>query len=205
MHGLAPYFLGGLTAVALTNLFATIPVSDPATGVTPARAEPASLIIPDRSHKGDRLVSRAGGGRKVVVTLIEVVGGRHKVTVYRDRDGHAVFTSDPRRGLSLAVKNAVLPQVTIGDDQNSNVVPRNTELAPVSDPDAASKPPPLAPGCEPAVSPLAGPVLARQASRCVAVLEGLPKWDALSVGPVDVRARIWRRPVPTGGPPAGTA
>jgi hypothetical protein len=179
MNGLAPYFLGGLAAVALTNLFATIPGSDPATGVTLARAESAPVIILDRSHKGDRLVSRAGSGRKAVVTVIEVVGTSHKVTVYRDRDGHAVFTSDPRRGLSLAVKNALLPQVTIRDDQDSYVVPPNTGLAPVSAPDAVLKPAPLAPGCEPAVSALAAPVLARRASRCVAVLDGLPKWAAL--------------------------
>jgi len=179
MHGLAPYFLGGLAAVALTNLFATIPGSHPATGVTPARAEVAPLIIPDRSHKGDRLVSRAGAARKAVVTVIEVAGERHKFTVYRDSDGHVLFSSDPRRGLSLAVKNAVLPQVTIRDDQNTQVIPQNTQLAPVSEPDAASKPPALAPGCEPAVSALAAPVLARRASRCVAALHVLAKSAAL--------------------------
>jgi hypothetical protein len=174
MHGLAPYFLGGLAAVALANLFGTLPGNDPAAGVTPARAETASLIIPERSHKGDRLAPRAGVGRKAVVSVIEVVGGHNKVTVYRDRDGHVLFSSNPRRSVTLAVKNAVLPQVTIGDDQDP-VVPQNT---PVSDPDAASKLPPLAPGCEPAVSPLAAPLLARQASRCVAVLYGLAKWAA---------------------------
>jgi hypothetical protein len=174
MHGLAPYFLGGLAAVALANLFATLPGNDPAAGVTPARAETASLIIPERSHKGDRLAPRTGVGRKAVVSVIEVVGGHNKVTVYRDRDGHVLFSSNPRRSVTLAVKNAVLPQVMIGDDQDP-VVPQNT---PVSDPDAASKLPPLAPGCEPAVSPLAAPLLARRPSRCVAVLYGLAKWAA---------------------------
>jgi hypothetical protein len=179
MHGLAPYFLGGLAAVALTNLFATIPGSDPATGVTPARAEAAPLTVLDRSHKGDRMVSRAEAGRKAVVTVVEVVGGRYKLTVYRDSGGHVLFSSDPRRGVSLAVKNAVLPQVTIRDDQNTSVGPQNTKLAPVSEPDAASKLPPLAPGCEPAVSALAAPVLARRASRCVAALHVLAKSAAL--------------------------
>jgi hypothetical protein len=174
MHGLAPYFLGGLAAVALANLFADIPGNDPAAGVTPARAETASPIIPERAHKGDRLASRAGVGRKAVVSVIEVVGGHNKVTVYRDRDGHVLFTSNPRRSVTLAVKNAVLPQVTIDDNQDP-IVPQNTELSPVSDPEAASKPPLLAPGCEPAVSPLAAPVLAGRASRCVAVLDGLAK------------------------------
>jgi hypothetical protein len=177
MHGLAPYFLGGLAAVTLANLFATFPGNDPAAGVTRARAETPSLIIPERSHKGDRLASRAGVGRKAVVSSIEVVGGHNKVTVYRDRDGHVLFSSNPRRSVTLAVKNALLPQVTIRDDQDP-VVPQNTELAPPSDPDAASQPPPLAPGCEPAVSPLAAPLLARQPSRCVAVLYGSAKWAA---------------------------
>jgi len=171
MNGLAPYFLGGLAAVALTNVFATIPGSHPPAGVTPARAEAAPLIIPERAHKGDRLMSVAGPGRKAVVTLIEVVGGSHKVTLYRDGHGHVVFTSDPRRSVSRAVKDAVLPQVMIRDDQNTEVVPQATKLAPVSAPDAGSKPAPLAPGCEPAVSVLAAPVLARRASRCVAELD----------------------------------
>ncbi|HXW28839.1 MAG TPA: hypothetical protein VEK55_05685, partial [Xanthobacteraceae bacterium] len=58
------------------------------------------------------------------------------------------------------------------------LVPQNTELAPISNPDAASQPAPLAPGCEPAVSPLAAPLLARQPSRCVAVLDSLATWVA---------------------------
>ena len=173
MHGLAPYFLGGLAAVVLTNLFATIPGSDPATGVTAARADVVSLTIPERSHKGDRLVPRAGAGHKTAVSLIQVVGGRHQMVFYRDREGHVLFTSDPRRGVTRAVKDVVLPQVTIRDDESTPLVPQNTELAPISNPDAASQPAPLAPGCEPAVSPLAAPLLARQPSRCVAVLDSL--------------------------------
>jgi hypothetical protein len=178
MHGLAPYFLGGLAAVALTNLFATIPGSHPAAGVTAARAEVVSVTTPDRSHKGDRLASHARAGRKAVVSVVEVLGGRHQVVFYRDREGHVLFTSDPRRSVTRVVKDAVLPQVTIRDDEDSPVVPQNTEIPPVSDPDAASQPAPLAPGCEPAVSALAAPVLARRASRCIAVLDGPSKWAA---------------------------
>jgi hypothetical protein len=176
MHGLAPYFLGGLAAVVLTNLFATIPGTHPAAGVTAARAEVVSVTIPDRSHKGDRLASPARAGRKTVVSVVEVVGGRHQVVFYRDREGHVLFTSDPRRSVTRAMKDVVLPQVTIRDHENTPVVPQNTGIPPVSDPDAASQPAPLAPGCEPAVSALAAPVLARRASRCVAVLDGLTNW-----------------------------
>jgi hypothetical protein len=178
MHGLAPYFLGGLAAVVLTNLFATIPGSDPATSVAATRAEGVSLTIVDRTHKGDRLASHAGGGRKAVVSVVEVLGGRHQVVFYRDREGHVLFTSDPRRSVTRAVKDAVLPQVTIRDNQNTPVAPQNTEIPPVSAPDAASQPAPLAPGCEPAVSPLAAPILARKPSRCVALLDGLAKGAA---------------------------
>jgi hypothetical protein len=177
MHGLAPYFLGGLAAVVLTNLFATSPGSDPATGVTAARADVVSVTVPDRTHKGDRLASHAGAGRKAVVSVVEVVGGRHQVVFYRDREGHVLFTSDPRRSVTRAVKDVVLPQVTIRDDANTPVIPQNTESPRVSPP-ATSQPGPLAPGCEPAVSPLAAPVLARQPSRCVALLDGLAKWAA---------------------------
>lgn len=178
MHGLAPYFLGGLAAVVLTNLFASIPGNDPASGVTAARADVVSLTIPERSHKGDRLVPRAGAGHKTAVSVIEVVGGRHQMVFYRDREGHVLFTSDPRRGVTRAVKDVVLPQVTIRADESAPVVPQNTELAPISNPDAASQPAALAPGCEPAVSPLAAPVLARQPSRCLAVFDSLATWVA---------------------------
>jgi hypothetical protein len=176
MHGLAPYFLGGLVAVTLTNWFVTIPGSDPVPRASAARAEAALLTIPDRTHKGDRLASRAGPARKVVVSAIEVVGGRRAAIVYRDRDGHVLFRSDPLSHVTLAVKNAVLPAVTIRDVQNPHVAPQNLHVAPVSDP---SDPGPLAPGCDSAVSPLAAPLLARKPSRCVASLDGLAQRAAL--------------------------
>jgi hypothetical protein len=186
MHGLAPYFLGGLVAVTLTNWFATIPGSDPAPGAFAAHAQAGLLTTPERSHKGDRLAPPAASGRKVVVSAVEVVGAHRTSIVYRDRDGHVLFRSDPLRHVTLAVKNAVLPQVTIRDDQNTRVAPQNprvapqnTHVAPISAPDAASDPGPLAPGCDSAVSPLAAPLLARKASRCLASLDGLANRAAL--------------------------
>ena len=183
MHGLAPYFLGGLVAVTLTNWFATIPGSD--LGAFAARAQAALLTTPERSHKGDRLAPPAASAGKVVVSAIEVVGAHRTSIVYRDRDGRVLFRSDPLRHVTLAVKNAVLPQVTIRDQntgvapQNTHAAPPNTHAAPVSDPDAAADPGPLAPGCDSAVSPLAAPVLARKPSRCLASLDGLVKRAAL--------------------------
>ena len=186
MHGLAPYFLGGLVAVTLTNWFATIPGSDPTPGAFTPHAQAGLLTTPERSHKGDRLAPPAVSGRKVVVSAVEVVGARRTSIVYRDRDGHVLFRSDPLRHVTLAVKNAVLPQVTIRDDQNTRVAPQNPHVAPQNPhvapsaaPDAASDPGPLAPGCDSAVSPLAAPLLARKPSRCLASLDGLPKRAAL--------------------------
>ena len=97
MHGLAPYFLGGLVAVTLTNWFATIPGSDPAPGAFAARAQAALLTTSERSHKGDRLAPPVASGRKVVVSAIEVVGARRTSIVYRDRDGPVLFRSDTLR------------------------------------------------------------------------------------------------------------
>ena len=179
MQGLAPYFLGGLVAVTLTNWFVTIPGSDPAPGAFAAHAQAGLLTTPERSHKGDRLAPPAASGRKVVVSAVEVVGARRTSIVYRDRDGHVLFRSDPLRHVTLAVKNAVLPQVTIRDDQNTHVAPQNPHVAPSAAPDAASDPGPLAPGCDSAVSPLAAPLLARKASRCLASLDGLANRAAL--------------------------
>jgi hypothetical protein len=171
MHGLGPYFLGGLTAVVLMNVFATIPGVDPAAGLT-AAAESTSLTIPERSHKSDRLASRVVSQRKATVTAIEVVGLSHTAIVYRDRDGRVLFRSDPLSNVTLVVKDVALPQVTIRDDQN-------TDVAPVSVPGAASEPAPLADGCDSAVSPLAAPLLARRASRCVAAIDGGARLAAL--------------------------
>ena len=186
MHGLAPYFLGGLVAVTLTNWFATIPGSDPTPGAFAAHAQAGLLTTPERSHKGDRLAPPAASGRKVVVSAVEVVGARRTSIVYRDRDGHVLFRNDPLRHVTLAVKNAVLPQVTIRDDQNTRVAPQNPHVAPQNPhvapsaaPDAASDPGPLAPGCDSAVSPLAAPLLARKPSRCLASLDGSPRRAAL--------------------------
>jgi hypothetical protein len=165
MHGLAPYFLGGLTAAALMNWFATIPGVDPDAGVSTARAETVLLTIPERSHKGDRLASRTLVRRKAVIAAIEVGGVHHTVVVYRDRDGRVLFKSDPLTDMTVVAKDVVLPQVTIHDNQNTNV-------APVTIPDSASKPAPLAAGCDSAVSPLAAPLLARLPSRCIAAIDG---------------------------------
>jgi hypothetical protein len=172
MHGLAPYFLGGLTAVVLMNCFATVPGVDPAREVTAARADPMRLTIAERSHKGDRLVSRAVSGPKAMVSAIEVVGLRQQAVVYRDRDGRVLFRSDPLSNVTLVAKDVVLPQVTIHDDQKIDVAPANV-------PGRTTEPAPLAAGCEPAVSPLAAPLLARRASRCVAANDGPVKPAAL--------------------------
>jgi len=172
MHGLGPYFLGGLAAVVLMNCLATIPGINPAAGFTTAAAEPTALTIPERAHKSDRLASRSVSQRKTVITAIEVVGLRHAAIVYRDRDGRLLFKSDPLSNVTLVAKDVVLPQVTIRDDQNADV-------APISVPGAASEPAPLADGCDSAVSPLAAPVLARQPSRCVAAIDGGSKRAAL--------------------------
>jgi hypothetical protein len=171
MHGLGPYFLGGLAAAVLMNCVATIPGIDPAGSAT-AAAEPTSLTISARVHKGDRLASRPVSQRKTVITSIEVVGLSHTAIVYRDRDGRLLFKSDPMSNVTLVAKDVVLPQVTIRDDQN-------TDVAPISVPGAASEPVPLADGCDSAVSPLAAPVLARQPSRCIAAIDGGTQWAAL--------------------------
>src|SRR5262249_12580087 len=164
--------------------FPTLPASTPTPGAFAPHAQAGLLTPPERSHKGDRLAPPAASGRKVVVSAVEVVGAHRTSIVYRDRDGHVLFRSDPLRHVTLAVKNVLLPQVTIRDDQNTRVAPQNPRVAPqnvapISAPDAASAPGPLAPGCDSAVSPLAAPLLARKASRCLASLDGLANRAAL--------------------------
>jgi hypothetical protein len=158
MHGLAPYFLGGLAAAALMNCLA-----GPAAWVRSAPASITPTTILEHAHKGDRLPVPALAGPKASVNSIEV-GGQHRTAIiYRDREGRVVFRSDPLARVTLVARDVVLPQVTFRGHGKTYIIPLEA-------PSEASKPPPLAAGCDSAVSPLAAPLLARQPSRCIAAI-----------------------------------
>jgi len=154
MHGLAPYIIGALAAVLL---------SDYLTG--PATPFPHAPLA-DRLYKRDRLsVPKPGGHTPIAV--VEVVGLQDTAIVYRDRDGHELFRTDPLSNVTVVAKDVVLPELTVKQSEHAAVVP-------VQPADPASRRRSLE--CDPAALPPSARVPA--ASRCVKATVGVSQFAA---------------------------
>jgi len=121
----------------------------------------------DRAHKGDRLASpkRSGAQDRSVVTTVEVVGVRDTAIVYRNRDGSILFRTDPVANVTIVAKDATLPEVTVRE--HSQAVPQKVPVKTLREGDKDKR----LEGCDPLVSPLAGP-LSQVPSRCIAGIAG---------------------------------
>ncbi|MFL4970307.1 MAG: hypothetical protein ACJ8FU_18770 [Xanthobacteraceae bacterium] len=121
----------------------------------------------DRAHKGDRLASpkRSGAQDRSVVTTVEVIGVRDTAIVYRNRDGTILFRTDPVANVTIVAKDATLPEVTVRE--HSEAVPQKVPVKTLREGDKDKR----LEGCDPLVSPLAGP-LSQVPSRCIAGIAG---------------------------------
>jgi hypothetical protein len=168
MHPLAGLASGFLGTVGLLSLA----ISGPASWqiVSSALSAPVARTTADqldRSHKGDRLAApqRAVAQDRPVVTTVEVVGVRDTAIVYRSRDGSVLFRTDPLANVTIVAKDSSLPEVTVRE--HSEAVPERRPVKTLREGDKDKR----LEGCDPLVSPLAGP-LSQVPGRCIAGLAG---------------------------------
>jgi hypothetical protein len=122
----------------------------------------------DRSAKGDLLTSaRVGPRQSPAIASVDIAGGGSPLVVYRDQDGQVLFSADPIAQETTFSKDFQLPaRLTI----QTAVQPLPQRPVTPSAPTSAREPkrePKLLIGCEPTVSPLAAPALARLSGRCL--------------------------------------
>jgi hypothetical protein len=166
MIGYGLRVFGGL-ATAVVGMLLLIAAADRAFPTNQALAEGGTSARIDRANKGDRM-PRADSARiqdQKRIATVEVVGIRDAAIVYRDRDGHVLFSTDPVSNTTIVVKNVALPAVTIRETHQSAVEVRSLERARPAVPNAQPTD-----GCEPAVSAVTTPSLAAIASRCLTSL-----------------------------------
>ena len=129
----------------------------------------------DRSPKGDRLVGHkpSAAQDRSVVTTVEVVGIRDTAIIYRNRDGSILFRTDPLANVTIVAKDAKLPEVTVRE--HSEAVPKKVPVKTLREGDKEKR----LEGCDPLVSPLAGP-LSQVPSRCIAGIAAGRKFAMLT-------------------------
>jgi hypothetical protein len=168
MIGYGLRVLGGL-ATAFVGMLLLIAAADrmfPAGGEAFASVGTSAGI--NRTNKADR-TPRSDSARvqdQKRIATVEVVGISAAAIVYRDRDGHVLFSTDPVANTTIVVKNVALPAVTIRETQQSAVEVISLDRARPAVPNAQP-----AEGCEPAVSAVTMPSLAGISSRCLTSLK----------------------------------
>jgi hypothetical protein len=143
-------------------------------------ADGGTTSVVDRARKGDRMpVAAVSRERDRVISAVEVIGLRDAAVVYRDRDDHILFRTDPLANATVVARGVVLPQVTIRDIPRAptgTATPSSiVEIKPVS-PSAApgvkiDREKKIPEGCDPAFSPLAESARASNfTTRCLAAI-----------------------------------
>jgi hypothetical protein len=163
-----PYLMGGLAAVSLLELGpATVNKALSMSGIGPHHG-PQLTQISNASRKGDRLDHPRIAPNPPDIATVELVGLRQTAIVYRDRDGHELFRTDPLSNVTVVAKGLVLPSVTVRERGDSQVIPLPLPMAPSAVP--PRKPTGPAFGCESSFSPVAAPSMAHHTGRCIASL-----------------------------------
>jgi hypothetical protein len=122
----------------------------------------------DRSVKADRMPANTSvhsSGKHIAA--VEVVGLHDAAIVYRDREGHVLFSTDPMANVTVVTKNLLLPEVTVRETTESQVerVPVEKTRAPNGD----NQPP--VQGCESGLSPDISPTFPTTKDRCIVQLK----------------------------------
>ena len=149
----------------------------------------ATAASVNRTQKSDRAaIALAARDQARSITTVEVVGLRDAAIVYRDREGHVLYQTDPLTNVTMISKGVVLPEITVRETASSTVRPVATEVTPVTvqrpenRPTASSRDPqpqpaslpaappkrmPIPEGCDPAASPIAAPQMSHILSKCM--------------------------------------
>jgi hypothetical protein len=141
---------------------------------SPVPVGPIATAI-DRTNKTDALpVQPSAPASRHRVAVIEVVGVRDASIVYRDREGQVLFRTDPLSNVTVVVKNAALPEVTVRETVRTKVdeVPLRAPRVPAKKPDAPV-------GCETPFGPLDSPSPPAAIDRCISDAGAPTKFSAV--------------------------
>lgn len=138
-----------------------------------------SQTVVNRVVKGDKIpVTQISPAReRNTISVIEVIGVSGAAVIYRDRDGQLLFKTDPVSNVTVVAKNTVLPEITVRETEQNEVMPVPVDL-PKSKPAAVRELPSagsvpastskrIPEGCESAFSPFLVPSQAKKAGRCL--------------------------------------
>ena len=163
------YMVGGLAAVASWSMVAP---PDPHGGPSSISAAfqaldqaPQSAPTINRAAKGGLLAAPRAGDQTTVAS-IEVVGVHDAAIIYRDREGHVLYRTDPVSNVTVIAKGVKLPDITVRQHVGSS-----TRRVPVQVPVETGAKPSMPVGCEPVVSPIASPHLSHLTGRCISERE----------------------------------
>jgi hypothetical protein len=120
-----------------------------------------SATVGTGSNKGDRLAAPRVETGHAKIVHVEIIGVRDVAIVYRNREGKTLFRNDSLTGTTIVAKNVDLPEVTIGDRNDTFVRPK-----PITPPPTAERSK-LRIGCDPAFGPLVEPSLQGVTGRCL--------------------------------------
>ena len=162
MHRAVVIAGGILAALGLCDLAVAIGKSPAvAAGLRAVFVPAPALAGVNHATKGDRLAVPASSDETIPITTVEVVGLNAAAIVYRDQDGRVLFRTDPVANVTVVAKGVRLPQVTIRERRDEPAHPVTIEM-----PNDGKERPRLV-GCDPLVSPLAGPSVVGLTGRCL--------------------------------------
>lgn len=147
---------------------------------------PALQTSINREAKGDLLAPGASASPKSNrISVIEVIGVSDAAVVYRDRGGQLLFKTDPLSNMTVVAKNTVLPEITVRESEQDEVMPVPVET--LKNKPAAIRELPndtaerkIPEGCESAFSTFIVPSQKNKAGRCLSSLDDARKFSALN-------------------------
>jgi hypothetical protein len=149
MPYLTSMLMAGLAAVGAWAL--VVPTAETAPKVPGAGAGDLHWQI-DLARKGDRLsVAGLRRGDENLVTTVEAA--RHPTVISRDRDERILFQTDPVNSVTIVAKGAVMPALPVRETMHTTPARREAPTR--------LQAPAIPVGCDPVVSAVAEPGLAR--------------------------------------------
>ena len=168
MYRRALFLVGGMIATLTISDLATSGTQNFAFFRSGAASDHANVLV-ERERKGDQLATPRSGENPRTISVVEIVGVNKTAIVYRDRDGHELFRTDPVENVTIVARDVVLPEVTIRERPESVLQKMPTPES------RDGKEGTQLEGCDPIASPLAAPTFANRLGRCLAAHEVLPR------------------------------
>lgn len=176
---------GGMTAAAIAVCLGLVLGGAEFPAPSNTSALPTQV---NREAKADKLpVNTTSVPKQNRISVIEVIGVSDAAVVYRDRNGHLLFKTDPVSNTTVVAKNTVLPEVTVRETELDEVMPVPVEKlkhkpAVIRElPNSGTAPAArrIPEGCESAFSTFLVPSQKNKAGRCLSDAGEAKKFSSL--------------------------